>query len=163
MYEKRIMMNAKRVWSGILAAIVMTGMVQFMTTVPIYADEGTASAVSYVDIYSDLLDELAPIAVGMFSDGPDYHKYGLYDMTGDGIKELIVYHEGDYEDQIGYYVYTWDGTQVVQCQEKILYGDRYECHTEGKVSDCVGSGRRLGSFWGMQACGNDSKWCVKTV
>ena len=115
-------MNVKRVWSGILAAIVMTGMVPFMPTVPVYADEGTASAVSYVDIYGGLLDELAPVAVGMFSDGPDYHKYSLYDMTGDGIKELIVYHEGDYEDQIGYYVYTWDGTQVVQCQEKILRG-----------------------------------------
>ena len=114
--------------TGFLAVAVITvitaGMLQPAMAQPVRAEEGASggAGVSYVDMYGAKLDELATIAVGMFSDGPDYQKYGLYDMTGDGIKELLVYHEGDYEGDIGYYVYTWDGTQVVQCQEKLLRG-----------------------------------------
>ena len=106
------------------AAVITAGLIQPVLAQPVRAGEDGSggAAVSYVDMYGATLDELAPIAVGMFSDGPDYKQYGLYDMTGDGIKELLIYHEGDYEDTIGYYVYTWDGTQVVRCQEKILRG-----------------------------------------
>ena len=57
---------------------------------------------------------------GIFIAGPDYDKYALYDINGDGIKELLVHHWGDYDDQLGYVVYTWDGAQVARCQEMIL-------------------------------------------
>ena len=112
--------KAASIFTAVAAAVITAGLIQPAIVQPVRAEEG--AAVSYVDMYGAMLDELAPISVGTFSDDPDYKKYGLYDMNGDGIKELIVYHEGDYEDTIGYYVYTWDGTQVVQCQEKILRG-----------------------------------------
>ena len=114
--------------AGFLAAAITTavtaGILQPAVAQPVYAAEGLSEvgAVSYIDMYGSKLDELAEIDDAAFMEGNDYTKYALYDMTGDGIKELLVHHYGNSKEESGYFVYTWDGTQVV-CYSDIIYRD----------------------------------------